>query len=141
REGGAAVLFVSHSPQQVLELCDVALLLDGGQMLLMDEPRRVVAEYQRLLYAPPADAARLRGEAQAARVPAAVDADAAAPAAEAHPATASFDPALRSASLVEYAQHGARIGAPRIETPAGAPVNVLVRGDPYVVAYDVEFTA
>ncbi|MFO1316116.1 MAG: ABC transporter ATP-binding protein [Burkholderiales bacterium] len=140
REGGAAVLFVSHSPMQVLELCDVALLLDGGRMLLMDEPRRVVAEYQRLLYAPPEEAARLRDAAQAAR-PATAEADAAAAAADAGPAAASFDPALRSASIVEYAQHGARIGAPRIETPAGAPVNVLVRGDPYVVAYDVEFTA
>ncbi|MBK9117531.1 MAG: ABC transporter ATP-binding protein [Betaproteobacteria bacterium] len=140
REGGAAVLFVSHAPMQVIELCDVALLLDGGRLRLLDEPRRVVAEYQRLLYAPSADAAHLADGAPATRGPAA-GADAGAPAADAGPAGASFDPALRSASLVEYAQHGARIGAPRIETPAGAPVNVLVRGDPYVVAYDVEFTA
>jgi lipopolysaccharide transport system ATP-binding protein len=60
REGGTAVLFVSHSPAQILELCDVALLLDGGEMLLFDEPRRVVPEYQRLLYAAPDAAARLR---------------------------------------------------------------------------------
>src|SRR6185436_14455167 len=53
REGGAAILFVSHSPLQILELCDVALLLDAGEMLLLDEPRRVVPEYQRLLYAMP----------------------------------------------------------------------------------------
>ena len=65
RESGAAVLFVSHSPNQILELCDVALLLDGGEMLLMDEPRRVVPEYQRLLYASPDAAARVRTQAQA----------------------------------------------------------------------------
>src|SRR6185436_4762952 len=52
RETGAVVLFVSHSPQQVLELCDTALLLDHGEAIMQDEPRRVVAEYQRLLYAP-----------------------------------------------------------------------------------------
>ena len=144
REGGAAVLFVSHSPMQILELCDVALLLDGGQMLLMDEPRRVVPEYQRLLYAPPEAAARVRMQALASAVPGANDAareDAGVAAAPDAPVDASFDPALRSASVVEYAQRGARIGAPRITTPDGAAVNVLVRGDPYVFGYDVEFTA
>ena len=136
REGGAAVLFVSHSPQQVLELTDVALLLDGGRMLLLDDPRRVVSEYQRLLYAPPAAAARLRDGALAAPTAAEVAPDAAEP-----PGQAGFDPSLRSASVVEYAQHGARIVDPRIATPDGAPVNVLVRGDAYVVSYEVTFAA
>ena len=136
REGGAAVLFVSHSPQQVLELTDVALLLDGGRMLLLDDPRRVVSEYQRLLYAPPAAAARLRDGALAA--PAAAEA---APGEALPPGQAGFDASLRSASVVEYAQHGARIVAPRIATPDGAPVNVLVRGDAYVVSYEVTFAA
>ena len=137
RESGAAVLFVSHSPMQVLELTDVALLLDGGRMLLMDDPRRVVSEYQRLLYAPPGAAARAPGAAPAA----ATASPAAADEAGAAPGGAAFDPNLRSASVVEYAQHGARIVAPRIATPDGAEVNVLVRGDGYVVSYDVVFAA
>jgi len=150
REDGAAVLFVSHSPQQILELCDTAMLLDGGEMLLQDEPKRVVPEYQRLLYATPQTAAqlrlRLRGEGAAAELAVAVGADGS----TATGATggdrgadqalaATFDPGLRSASTVEYATHGAQIVAPRITTTDGRDVNVLVRGERYVVRYTVKF--
>ncbi len=149
---------MSHSPLQILELCDVALLLDAGQMLLLDEPRRVVPEYQRLLYATHASAARLRqrllsvasivagGTASArdssadAGTSAAVESgdgdgdgdEAAAPAAQ-------YDPDLRSSSTVEYAEQGARIRNPRITTMAGDAVNVLVGGNSYAYEYEVEF--
>jgi lipopolysaccharide transport system ATP-binding protein len=153
RESGAAILFVSHSSQQILELCDAALLLDGGEMLLLDEPRRVVPEYQRILYASPEAAVRLRQRlvtegangGDAAHDPttrhghaddrSADDADRA----SARPVRAELDPDLRSASTVEYASHGARIHAPGIATPDGMAVNVLVRGDAYVFSYEVEF--
>ena len=146
RESGAAILFVSHSPAQILELCDVALLLDAGEMVLLDEPRRVVPEYQRMLYASPDNAARLRvrlrsgAPADEASTAAAMTAGATPPADEpvAQP-VASLDDGLRSASTVEYATHGARIHSPRITTIDGAAVNVLVRGDTYDVHYDVEF--
>ncbi len=154
RESGAAILFVSHSPQHILELCDAALLLDGGQMLLLDEPRRVVPEYQRILYASPDAAARLRHRLLAGDTPDASEAapertaaPSLAPATSAAaadqrargPASALLDPDLRSASTVEYATHGAHIHAPGIATGDGAPVNVLVRGDAYVFSYEVEF--
>jgi lipopolysaccharide transport system ATP-binding protein len=144
REGGAAILFVSHSPQQVLELCDVALLLDGGQMLLMGEPRRVVAEYQRMLYAAPETAARIRERLLAGALPAASEETARSQrepeVADTHDELrAGLDPELRSASAVEYASHGARISRPAITTPGGERVNVLVRGAPYTFSYEVEF--
>jgi lipopolysaccharide transport system ATP-binding protein len=146
RESGAAVLFVSHSPLQILELCDVALLLDGGEMLLLDEPRRVVPEYQRILYASHEDAADMRrrilerlpgdesGSASSrSSVTGSVDA----------PSTvnvvASLDPALRSSSTVEYPSRGARIVSPTIRALTGDAVNVLVRGERYEYAYGVEF--
>jgi lipopolysaccharide transport system ATP-binding protein len=150
REGGAAILFVSHSPLQILELCDLALLLDAGEMLLLDEPRRVVPEYQRLLYAMPDAAARLRQRlrsaspsAEATALPAPVEQESqsigdAAVAPEARPQP-GFDPDLRSSSVVEYAPHGARIHDPRITTAAGEVVNILVRGDVYTYDYEVEF--
>lgn len=128
RDDGAVVLFVSHSPQQVIELCDAALLLDHGRVLMHDEPRRVVPEYQRLLYGP------TRGVAGPVAAP-----DPAATAAAV--ADAAFDPGLRSASLVEYAQHGARIHDLRLETTEGRVVNVLTREAVYVVSYAVEFAA
>jgi lipopolysaccharide transport system ATP-binding protein len=72
---------------------------------------------------------------EAGSAPAAADAD---PASN-QPLAASFDPGLRSASTVEYATHGAQIVAPRITTPDGRDVNVLVRGERYVVRYTVRF--
>jgi lipopolysaccharide transport system ATP-binding protein len=157
RESGAAVLFVSHSPLQVLELCDMALLLDAGEMLLLDEPRRVVPEYQRILYASPDAAARLRQRLRTGgasenenelpappagvleEVPQSPGTDGSDAPIEHRAVVAFFDPDLRSASTVEYAQHGARILDPRITTAAGEAANVLVRGEMYTVHYDVLF--
>jgi len=133
RETGAVVLFVSHSPQQVLELCDTALLLDHGEAIMQDEPRRVVAEYQRLLYAP---ARAVPPTSVSAHEPATSQANV-----DAAGTGPSLDPGLRSSSVVDYGRHGARIGALSLRTPAGSDVNVLVRGERYVVGYDVEFEA
>ena len=149
RDDGAAILFVSHSPQQILELCDTAMLLDGGEVLLQDEPKRVVPEYQRLLYAAPDAASRLRRRLREGVAVTGIEQDgdatartAAAPATSPDPdaaGMASFDPGLRSSSTVEYATHGARIDTPRLTTPEGRDVNVLVRGDRYAVRYTVKF--
>ncbi|MEP7328318.1 MAG: ABC transporter ATP-binding protein [Betaproteobacteria bacterium] len=149
RDDGAAILFVSHSPQQILELCDTVMLLDSGEMLMQDEPARVVPEYQRLLYATPDAASILRRrlrEGSAATV--AGDTRSAASALWAvdsditdTPSIATLDPGLRSSSVVEYATHGAQIVLPRITTPEGREVNVLVRGDRYVVTYQVQFAS
>jgi lipopolysaccharide transport system ATP-binding protein len=139
RANGAAILFVSHSPLQLLELCDVALLLDGGEMLLHDEPRRVVAEYQRLLYAAPESAALVRSRlvAERERVAAVEAVTQGAPTHETP--RAGFDEGVRSTSAIAYAPNGARIEAPRVTTTAGEVVNALVGGEVYRYEYDVEF--
>ena len=51
QEGGGTILFVSHSAGAVVELCNRALLLDGGELLLDGTPKEVVTQYQRFLYA------------------------------------------------------------------------------------------
>jgi len=120
-------------------------LLDGGEMLLLDEPRRVVPEYQRLLYATSEAAARLRPRIKAEgarRDPGASERQTVLPAVplpDAALPVAAFDPDLRSTSTVEFPARGARIHAPRITTAAGEVVNVLVRGDRYTYGYEVEF--
>ena len=52
RKNGATVLFVSHSASAILELCDRAILLESGECLLDSTPKKIVDEYQRLIYAP-----------------------------------------------------------------------------------------
>jgi len=46
---GTTILFVSHSAQAVIELCDRAVLLDAGEILLTGTPKQVVGQYQRLM--------------------------------------------------------------------------------------------
>lgn len=55
KENGTSILFVSHSSQQIIELCDRALLLEQGQRLLFDNPVTVVRAYHKMIYAKPAD--------------------------------------------------------------------------------------
>lgn len=49
---GCTMLLVSHSMQQVLELCDEAIWLDQGRMRMRDEAFRVVKAYEEFLHGP-----------------------------------------------------------------------------------------
>jgi len=52
QDAGGTILFVSHSSAAVIELCSKAILLDQGELLYSGLPRDVIAEYQKLIYAP-----------------------------------------------------------------------------------------
>lgn len=54
REKGTSILFVSHAGQQIVELCDRALLLEQGKRLLFADPLTTVRAYHKMLFAPPA---------------------------------------------------------------------------------------
>lgn len=47
---GCTLLLVSHSMQQVLELCDEAIWLNGGRIQFIGEALRVVKAYEKELY-------------------------------------------------------------------------------------------
>lgn len=51
-EAGCTMLLVSHSMQQVLELCDEAIWLDQGQMRMRGESFRVVKAYEEFINGP-----------------------------------------------------------------------------------------
>ena len=151
RNSGATVLFVSHSAGTVVELCDRAILLDQGEMLMQGTPKEVVTTYQKLLYAPSERAAQIRKEIATAaqgdsEVGITVSLDR-----ESRPAngsdvndsaTQAGDPAywedgLESASVVRYEPRGASIQAPHLQTLDGRKVNVVLAGRTYVYAYRV----
>jgi len=50
KEGGAAILLVSHATDQIVQHCDHALLLDGGRAISSGKPRDVVNRYLDLLF-------------------------------------------------------------------------------------------
>lgn len=51
KEKGTSILFVSHSGEQIKELCDKAILLEQGERILLSNPLTVVRAYQQILYA------------------------------------------------------------------------------------------
>ncbi len=139
RSTGATVLFVSHSAGTVLELCDRAVLLDHGELLLQGSPKYVLSRYHRLAYAPAEKQDEIRrqlrsGDSSREEVPASGTAIDAQPTDEVY-----FDPGLKPQSTVRYEQRGATIENPHIETVDGRTVNVLRSGEEYVYVYRVSF--
>lgn len=146
REKGTTILFVSHAAALVVELCDRALLLDGGELLFDGPPKETIAFYNKLLFAPETRRAHVRQEIRKA-------ADSPTPCSNMSPsvgASAVNEPTIRaerphyieglvSQSRVDYEQLGALIIDPHIETLEGQRVNCLVAMQEYQYRYDVRF--
>lgn len=60
RDTGGTVLLVTHSLQQITQVCDRALLLEQGEAAAIGPPKAVGDVYQKLLYGTGAQVARLR---------------------------------------------------------------------------------
>lgn len=49
-KSGATVLFVTHALNQIYDLCDSAILLDGGRIAAIGEPREVGYRYEQMIH-------------------------------------------------------------------------------------------
>ena len=156
REDGATVLFVSHSASTVVELCNRAVLLDGGELLAVGTPKYVVSRYQKMLYSPSdkvkAIREAIRGEFESgvsteedggppAVPPGGEDRE---PSGGANTGAtdedeAYFEEGLVPKSTFRYEGSGAVIEDPHIETLDGRRVNVLQPMKEYVYTYRVRF--
>ena len=128
KERGTTILFVSHAMGMITQLCDRAVLMDRGEVLVAGEPKLVASNYYRLTHAPADDRERVRAEILTA---AAAEQD------DQPEIRSGLDENLQSQSRVEYESLGARIVDPRIETVNGQRVNQLSRGRMYRVRYGV----
>lgn len=143
RANGATILFVSHSARAVVELCDRAVLIDGGEMLAQGEPKQIINCYQKLLYSPPDQAAAIREEIRQN-----VDGSNSRSEINDSPPDSenqknpmeTFDPGLSPSSTVEFVSRGAFINDIVLLTEDGRQVNGLIRGKRYRFCYKVEFT-
>lgn len=54
KKRGATILFVSHSMHAINQICDRAVLLDGGRVLLEGSAKKITEGYNKLLFAMPA---------------------------------------------------------------------------------------
>jgi lipopolysaccharide transport system ATP-binding protein len=150
RGKGATILFVSHSGNAIVELCDKAILLDGGECLAIGKPKAIIGRYQRLLYAAENVRAKVRNEiiesyramvdTDTSRLPVGAAASVVAePPHSDEESLESYDPALRPSSTINYESYGATIEHPMVLTMDGKQVNNLRRGQTYQYVYTVRF--
>lgn len=150
RDNGATVLFVSHSANTVIELCDRAILLDRGELLAEGTPKYVVSRYHKMLYSPAEKLESIRasimGESEdltsndASFDEEGVSGASPALATDVAPSDAAFyEEGMVPRSTFRYEPAGARIVDPHIETLDGRRVNVLSPMDSYFYVYRVHF--
>jgi len=144
KENGGTILFVSHAAGSVVELCDRAVLLDRGELILEGSPKFVVGKYHQLINAPPGQSERLRTEIRALKecdVPQrfSVREGARRLMEIGEQEKPFFDPNLVPKTTFSYRTHGVRISEPAMTTLAGEVVNNLVRREEYIYRYKVEF--
>ena len=143
RDAGATILFVSHSAGHVVEVCNRALLLEGGELLSIGPAKHVVARYQKLLYAPVGKVAEIREdlrlEAQAGCLPEVAEVSLSTVEAVIEKDDAYYDAGMVPKSTVVYANHGCRLENPHLRTLDGRRVNILQPGNEYIYAYRAIF--
>lgn len=144
KANGAAILFVSHSPAMVTQLCDRAILLDKGSRLLFDSPTEVIKAYQKLIYSP-AEArdslVQRMQKSDPARDQSVPGSDGSVSGAGAAVVDTddSFDASMVPESTVAYPIQGARIDGFEILDSRGQRVNVLSSKKRYSIVMHGKF--
>ncbi|WP_286787267.1 MULTISPECIES: ABC transporter ATP-binding protein [unclassified Pseudomonas] len=145
KKNGATILFVSHSGGTVIELCDRAILIDSGQLLIDAAPKEVVGKYQKLLYASPQNREEIRNSILNGSIDSSKNKNSQNKKTEKlkldeFHQNETFDASLVPSSTIAYEEKGACIEAPRIETLDGKKVNNIIRGKNYFYKYTVSFS-
>ncbi|SHO57575.1 ABC transporter ATP-binding protein [Vibrio quintilis] len=136
---GVTLLFVSHSAGQVIELCDRAILLDHGELLMEGSPKDVVQQYHKLLHLHGPERNEYREMIQRGLAQSKAAKDEAVDSRKERAASGTFDPSLQPASSVWYQSQGAQISDPHIENINQERVNLLTAGDDYDYVYRIHF--
>ncbi|MDZ4753799.1 MAG: ABC transporter ATP-binding protein [Phycisphaerae bacterium] len=132
KRAGATILFVSHNANLVLELCDRAMLLEGGKVAAIGDPREVMRRYHALLHTGTTTVRALerRDGASESALPAdeAFDAD-----------DGAYDRSLAAHDPAEYEADGARFVRLRVVGRDDRSLNRLKLHHQYRVEMTVHF--
>ena len=128
KERGTAVLLVTHSCPQIIQHCDQALLLNGGQLRLISSPKLVTSMYQRLNNAPVDQwdtvlSQLTDGDGSVETTSRETD--------EVEATVHQNDPHLVPSSSVSYEAIGIRIEAVDVLNLEGKPANLIPMGQPF----------
>lgn len=139
KKSGVSILFVSHSASAVISLCDRAILLDKGELLISDTPKKVVGLYQRLLFASPGNRHSIRQEIKTDSTTEKEQKHVSLASAPTSTSNSLYDPSLISTSVIEYEGKNAQIRDLSLKTLDGRSVNCLHCGSQYCYSYEVDF--
>lgn len=154
RKAGATILFVSHSEDSIVSLCNRAIWLVNGSKVLDGEPKLVTSLYLKHINRPvkKADVQQEYAKLTASSVETGkvVEVEQAEKpehktakqetSAKKQVNLASFNPSLKPTSTVEYEPKGAQIFDVKVTDLAGKEVNILEHGKQYYYGYQVKVT-
>lgn len=158
REQGTTILLVSHSAQTIVQLCDRAIMVDGGEIIMDGHPNTVVANYQRMMDAAPDKAAQIReaickidgksgavvdaqmlnGSGDQLKENQNADKDVTEPKISVEDDW--YDAGFVSTSTTDYLSAGAIISEVRIVDASDNIVNMLQTGRSYTIRYNILFS-
>lgn len=133
QQRGGTILFVSHSSRTVTEICDRAILLDRGEMLMDGAPKEVISRYQKLIFAPADQYESVRNAIIKGKDPNITVTKKSKKEAPHH------DPALVPESRVEHEPKGAQIFDVTLTDNKDNPVNLLEKNSTVCYRYRVRF--
>ncbi|MEA3479589.1 MAG: ABC transporter ATP-binding protein, partial [Bacteroidota bacterium] len=156
QERGGTILFVSHGAGTIVELCNHALLIDQGELLVGGSPKQVVSYYHKMIFAPPerievmkkewqGDPKRLNlvwdeNEEEKENKNEKSSGNGVEKKEKGRPAQESFYvPDMLPKSTIYYEKRGAVIDNLHITTLDGRQVNILANGEEYIYTYSVFF--
>jgi len=156
QERGGTILFVSHGAGTIIELCNKALLIDQGELLIGGSPKQMVSHYHKMIFAPPERIEEMKKEWQGDpnRLNLVWDENEEEKENESEkssgngvekkekekpPQESFYVPDMVPKSTVYYEKRGAVIDNPHITTLEGRQVNMLVNGEEYIYTYSVFF--
>lgn len=150
QERGGTILFVSHSASLVIELCNYAVLIDRGELLLNGQPKLVISKYHKLIYAPAEKIQGLRKQIRESNY----DVDNKSLESNSNSENSKdnskspgkftldeyYDSGMVPKSTISYVSRGAKVENTQINTPEGKIVNVIRKRKDYIYTYSVTFT-
>lgn len=158
QERGGTILFVSHAASSVVQLCDSAILLDHGELLMAHSPKFVVSKYQKLIYASLDKVEAIREEIRQLKTvenhqlqvneqaatdftstPEAIKEDEIIPQQKIE-MDELYDAEMVPSNTIWYPSRGAKILNPCMTTLNGQVVNHLVGRREYIYTYSVAFS-
>lgn len=160
KRGGGTILFVSHSTEAIVNLCDRAVLLYKGEHLFTGAPKLAIGWYQKLMNATSEQDTQIIEEIQQNGAQIKVEDKTSSKTAHAnlsfgsdndeglnanlvieaeHDIEESFDSNFVSKSMLVYEPNGAEISNIRLTTLDGRDVNQLINRKRYRVTYTANF--